>query len=204
MDDMYWAAKNKDKKKEEKSEDTGEGSSIEVVGNHIYFYNGVDFDTALKLNKTMQDTSTKLINTVRQHGIERPVLNVHINSGGGFIAAGIAMMDTIIRLKKDIDIHTYVEGRSASAATFVSCVGTKRFITQNSLMLIHQLSSGVWGKYNELLDHQENMNLMMDMIKRVYRENTKVPESELDSILKRDIYWPAEKCLEMGLVDEVV
>lgn len=202
MIDAYWAAKNR--KKEEKSDDLGEGISIEVVGNHIYFYNGVEIDTALKLNKTLQDTATKLINTTRQHGIDRPVLNIHINSGGGLVSAGVAMMDTINRLKKDVDIYTYVEGRSASAATFVSCVGTKRFITRNSLMLIHQLSAGVWGKYNELLDHQENMSLIMEMIKRVYKENTNVPEEELDGILNRDLYWDANKCLEMGLVDEIV
>jgi ATP-dependent Clp endopeptidase proteolytic subunit ClpP len=201
MTDIYWASK---KNKNERSEDSGETATIEVVGNHIYFYNGVEIDTALKLNKTIQDTSLKLLNISRQHGIQRPILNLHINSGGGVVSAGVSVMDTIRLIKRDVDIHTYVEGRCASASTFISCVGTKRFITRNSLMLIHQLSSGVWGKYNELIDHKENMDLIMTMIKRIYKENTKVPESDLDNILNRDIYWDANKCLEMGLVDEVV
>lgn len=202
MSDMIWASNEEAKKP--KADASAENSTVELVGNHIYFYNGVDFDSALKLNKMMQEQSDKILNNARINGIERPILNIHINSGGGLIHAGTAIMDTICRLKKDIDIHTYVEGRSGSAATFISCVGTKRFITENSVMLIHQLSAGMWGKYSEMIDDKKNMDLLMVMIRNVYNEYTKVPKDQLDKILERDLYWDAKKCLKMGLVDEIV
>lgn len=200
MVENIWAAKNT---KSNKNSDDESKTSIEVSGNHIYFYNGVDFETALNINKTLQEQAVKISNSARTIGVEKPTIHLHINSGGGYITAGTAIMDTILRLKNDIDIYTYVEGRAASAATFISIVGTKRFITRNSLMLIHQLSAGTWGSYHEIEDTKTNLDLMMNMIKSFYKEYTKVPESEIDEILSHDLYWNAEKCVEHGLADEI-
>lgn len=201
--ETYWGAKDPDGKKKKASHDEDK-TTIEVSGNHIYFYNGVDFESALSLNKTLQEQTVKLTNMARSNGFDKPILHLHINSGGGYIVAGTAIMDTILRLKKDIDIYTYVEGRAASAATFISLVGTKRFITRNSLMLIHQLSGVAWGKYNEMVDDHKNSELMMDMIKKFYDEYTKVPSKDIDEILSHDLYWDADKCLALGLADEIV
>lgn len=202
--DHYWGAKDPADTKDKKSSKDNDKTSIEVAGNHIYFYNGVDFETALSLNKTLQEQAVKITNIAKTNGFDKPVLHLHINSGGGYIVAGTAIMDTILRLKKDIDIYTYVEGRAASAATFISLVGTKRLITPNSLMLIHQLSGVNWGKYNEMLDDIKNSELMMKMIKDFYDKYTKVPADTIDEILSHDLYWDAAKCIEMGLADEIV
>ena len=44
----------------------------------------------------------------------------------------------------------------------------------------------------------------MEKIKKIYKENTRIPKKELDNILKHDLWWEAEKCLEYGLVDEIL
>lgn len=44
---------------------------------------------------------------------------------------------------------------------------------------------------------------MMDMIKTVYVEHTSITGDDLDSLLKHDLWWKADKCLETGLVDAV-
>jgi ATP-dependent Clp protease protease subunit len=71
-------------------------------------------------------------------------------------------------------------------------------------MLIHQLSAGSWGKYSDLVDDMENNTRLMEMIKKLYKEYTQVPDKELDEILKHDLWWDAEKCLEYGLVDKIL
>lgn len=182
----------------------GEVNDIEVVGNHVYFYNNILFETALTLNKTLQDLSVKLATSAKAIGVDRPVIHLHINSQGGVLHAGVSIMDTIERLKKEVDIYTYVEGLSASAATFISCVGTKRFITKNSHMMIHQLRAGAWGKYNEIKDKMDSLDTLMEMIKRVYKQNTKVAMKDLDKILEHDLYWDAKKSLQNGLIDEII
>jgi ATP-dependent protease ClpP protease subunit len=125
-----------------------------------------------------------------------------INSGGGSIVAGISSMDTIIRSK--VPIHTYVDGFAASAATFLSVVGTHRLMSRNSYMLIHQLSTGFWGTYANFEDEKQNLDLMMKTIKDVYKKYTKVPMKQLDGILKHDLLWDAQKCLDMGMIDQII
>ena len=71
-------------------------------------------------------------------------------------------------------------------------------------MLIHQLSSQFWGKYSELEDQKQNLDLMMDTIRNTYKEYTKVPTEQIDEILKHDLFWDAETCKTLGLVDEIV
>lgn len=190
-----------DKNAETHSEDS---TTVEVQGNHIYFYNGVDIASALKINKHLQDLVIKLMNLARVNGFDRPTVHLHINSGGGSVDAGISIMDTILRLKKDVNIYTYVEGMAASAATLISLVGTKRYMTSHSSMLIHQLSAGMWGKYSELKDDIENYDNLMKLIKTFYSEYTKISVEELDQILHHDLFWSAEKCLENGLIDEII
>lgn len=202
MNEIWGAEAPKDTKEIKNGSD--ETSSIEVVGNHIYFYNGIDKDTALSLNKTLQNT----INTLKgpafaNFGIEKPEIHLHLNSGGGKISDGIAILENILRLKKYAVIITHVEGMVASAATFFSIVGDKRYIHPHSYMMIHQLSSMMFGNYAQFQDKQENLDEMMRMIKQLYREYTEIPMKKLDEILKHDVYFNAEKCLEYGLVDAI-
>jgi ATP-dependent protease ClpP protease subunit len=118
------------------------------------------------------------------------------------IVAGVAGMDYIRTLKTPV--HTVIDGFCASAATFLSIVGVHRQITKNSFMLIHQLSTSFWGKYEEFEDEKQNLDLMMGMLRRVYNEYTQIPKKELDKILKRDLMLNAEKCLKWGMVDEII
>jgi ATP-dependent protease ClpP protease subunit len=46
--------------------------------------------------------------------------------------------------------------------------------------------------------------MLMKKIKNIYRQYTKIPEDKMDEILKHDIWWDAEQCLEYGLVDEII
>lgn len=202
QDDYFWG---------ELSEEDIEGRStnkteglVEVDGNRIYFYRGITQGSILELNKILQQKTRELLVTANDIGVKRPKLYLHINSGGGIVLDALAACDTILRLKKDVDIITVVDGRCASAATFISLVGTKRIISSHGMMLIHQISGGAWGKYKEIKDQAKNVEKIMEVIKNLYKQYTKVPMKDLDEILDHDIWWDTEKCLELGLVDEVI
>jgi ATP-dependent protease ClpP protease subunit len=72
------------------------------------------------------------------------------------------------------------------------------------MMLIHQLSTGAYGKFSELEDDMENNKRLMKMIKDIYKQYTKVPMKNIDEILKHDLWFDSAKCLEFGLVDKVL
>lgn len=198
--DHYWGTKSST---ENTDISTIIDQSIQTESNHVYFYKGVTSESVLELNKVLQQKTNELLKASMDIGNGKPTIYLHINSYGGSVFAGIAAMDTIIRLKKKIDIVTVIEGACASAATFISVVGTKRVINKYSYMLIHQLASDFWGKYREIKDEMKNVDGLMSMIKEVYEKHTKVPKEHLDEILEHDLWWDSSTCLKNGLVDEV-
>jgi ATP-dependent protease ClpP protease subunit len=128
-----------------------------------------------------------------------PRIEVHICSEGGDIFAAIASVDKIIN--NPVPVDTYCEGIVASSATLISSIGHKRFITKSSCMLVHQVSSGLWGNYMQFKDEIKNLELLMELIKSVYLKKTKFDCTELEELLSHDLCLDAEKCLKYGLVD---
>ena len=178
-------------------------SNIRVVENTVFFYADVTEQSALELNAILYEIDAKLKNTYNFLGPDFvPHIKLRINSYGGSVFAGMAILDTIRNLKSEV--HTYIDGAAASAATIISVAGKKRFIGRNSLMLIHQLSSGSYGKFSEMEDDMENNRRIMKMIKDIYKQYTKVPMKQIDEILKHDLWFDSSKCLEFGLVDQVL
>jgi enoyl-CoA hydratase/carnithine racemase len=102
-----------------------------------------------------------------------------------------------------IPIVSIIEGAAASAATIISMVCHKRYITPNSFMLIHQLSTGASGKYEEMKDDFMNDTALMELLYRLYLEHTTMNIATIKKVLKRDLWWDAQKCLENGLVDDI-
>ena len=131
-----------------------------------------------------------------------PTIHLRINSYGGEIFAGLSTVDVIRSLRTKV--YTYVEGAAASAATLISIAGKKRFIGKNSFMLLHQLSSVCAGTFERLEDEHENNKRIMNSMKSLYKEYTKIPMKELDQILKRDIWFDANTCLKYGIVDAII
>ena len=202
MNEKYWGEKKPPTKKGAQPNGGKPEKHISVHENKIYYYSNVNRESAVELNKKIGELESKSLTMSKTLDIDTPPIKVLINSGGGSITAGISSMDTILRCK--VPVETYVDGFCASAATFLSVVGEKRFMSRNSYMLIHQLSTNFWGKYSEFEDEKQNLDLMMETIKNVYREYTEVPMKKIDEILKHDLMWDATTCLEYGLIDKVI
>lgn len=173
------------------------------IGNKVYLYDEISRSSILNVSKqidevTRQLTLLKLIYNMP----ECPAIELHISSDGGDIAPALSLVDKI--KTNSIPIYTYCEGFVASAATLISVVGHKRFITQNSQILIHQLSSSVWGNFEQITDEKQNLDMFMNMIKNIYLKHTKIKSRELTELLKHDYCLPSEKCKEYGMVDEII
>jgi len=179
----------------------GGGNTIRVVENTVYFYGDVTESNALDLNSTLHAVDKKLAVSGQFLDV-KPVIKLHINSYGGSLFAGLATVDTIRGL--NAEVHSIIDGAAASAATIISCSCSKRSIGKYSKMLIHQLSSGMYGKYNELEDDMENNKHLMETIKAIYKEHTKVPMKKLSEILKHDLWFDSKTCKDLGLVDEII
>jgi len=175
---------------------------IEVVENRIYFYADIDRQNVLKLNKTIDTLNNDLLHKSIITTNQSPEIYLYVNSFGGHIFDAFSALDTIMSSR--IPVNTIIDGCAASAATLISVVGHRRFIKPHSYFLIHQISSAMWGKYNEFKDEMENLDKFMGMIKRIYKKHTKMPMNKLEEILKHDLWFDAEDALQLGLVDEIL
>ncbi len=135
-------------------------------------------------------------------GIKPKAIKLYITSHGGSIYQVFSAIDTIRNMK--IPVNTICKGIVASAGTLLSLAGSRKFITENSYMLIHELRTGSWGKFSFIKDNFDNCNNLMEHIKDYYVANTKITKEELDIQLVKDLTWNAETCLEKGLVDEII
>ena len=204
MKDIFWAELNKSEKKIGPAAAANDKNNVvEAVNNRIYYYSEVSRQKILVLNKSLKNLNDNLVNQANLLSLEEPAqIYLHINSFGGSVFAGLSAVDYIQSC--DVPVTSIVEGCAASAATLMSCVATHRQMRSNSFMLIHQISSGLWGKYEELKDDMDNCDLFMRIIRDIYTEHTKIPKKKLNEILKRDLWFDAETCLEYGLIDEII
>ncbi len=182
-------------------------SGVSVLNDHVYFYTEVTAESALELNKILQQVSMQMAPSAfsSMHEVNPPApIWLHINSMGGDVFASFAIADTITRISKVIPIVTIVEGAAASGATIISIAGSKRIMRENAYMLVHELSDACWGKHSAMKDHLSNNEGIMKTIKKHYNKYTEIPEEEMDKILSRDIWWNAKKCKKYGLIDEII
>jgi len=176
---------------------------LKVCNNHIYFYQDVSPKSVMELSIALRNLNDQIISMTQELGLrESALIHLHINSGGGCALSGLAAASHI--LQSQIPVITYVEGQSCSAATFMSCAGAQRYITEHSFMLIHQVSSMVWGSYQKIRDEKESLDAIMQMLEGIYLKYTKIKKKELKKLLKRDLYLNPTQCKALGLVDEVI
>lgn len=183
------------------------GEQITVRDNHIYFYGDVTTSNCLKLNTSIRDINKKLKGVRDNYDMTHLRIFLHINSYGGSVFAALSTIDTII--SSEVPIISIVEGCAASAATLISVVCHEREIMPYSFMLIHQISSGFWGKFEEIKDEILNLKKLTKTIKKIYKKHSNLKnksnngDMSLTDILKRDIWWDSGDCLNFGLVDRI-
>lgn len=182
----------------------GEDNDFIIKGdnNIIKFYGEINTNSLLNLRDSLEQAVLNSISVGIVYGIEPPVIKLYIQSNGGSVMPTLAIVDWIKNSK--VPIHSYIDGNAASSATLISVSCHKRFMSKNSYALVHQLSSGFSGKYMELEDNMTNVMSLMKTIKNIYIDNTKIKKDDIDEILSHDIWWDSTKCLEMGLIDEIV
>ncbi len=176
---------------------------IDSSENRIYFYSEVDRTSVLGLIKKITEVSNSLkanqiLLTLKDPGN----IFLHINSYGGSVFDAFCAVNYIEN--SDIPIISSIDGYAASAASLLSVCAHKRVMFKNSLVLIHQLSSWFEGTYENWKDEVKNIEILMNRIKAIYEARTKLPKKKLEDLLKHDLWLTAEKCIEYGIVDEII
>ena len=174
--------------------------------NHIYFTSHVNTDNINRLIKLINDANLDFAELSRNYIVQSIVpkpIYLHVNSEGGDLFEGFRAMDAVANSK--IPIYTVCEGTAVSAGALIYLAGKRRFMTEYSYLLIHQLSASCKGTYEMLKDDGVNNKHLMNRIAEFISKKSggKLTKKKLDEILKHDIFWPYSKCIKIGMVDEL-
>ena len=178
-----------------------ENDSIKVIGNEILYYGDIDRENALEFVEKFKRLEIDLMKKAAELVGYEPMIRVHIMSEGGDVFAGLNMMNVLERSR--VKVITIAQGSCCSAATFVLLGGAERRMGKNAYCLIHQISTEMWGNFNELKNEMKSNDKLMKMLKDMYLSKTKIPETKFKTLMKRDIYLPPDKCLKYGIVSAI-
>ena len=134
-------------------------------------------------------------------------ISLYINSPGGSITDGMAIVDTINYIK--CPVSTICVGMAASMGAVLLTCGAKgkRYATPNAEILIHQPligGGGISGQATEIKIHADHMIRTREKLNKLLSEKT---GQSIETIMKdteRDNYMTAEEALKYGLIDGIL
>lgn len=178
-----------------------EDNEVFYEGNNIFFYGDVTKENVAKLNKLIKTLEKKILTACIEFNLKIPDVYLFIHSDGGCVFSGLSAMNHISSSR--LNINTVIDGFVASAATFLSIAGKRRYIMPYSTVLIHQMRTEFYGKHDELKDEVENCDNIMNNFHTIYQSNTKLPTKTLNQLLKRELYLTTEKCIKYEVAHEL-
>jgi ATP-dependent Clp protease protease subunit len=132
-------------------------------------------------------------------------ISLYINSPGGSITAGLAILDTMNLVEPDI--VTYCIGQAASMAAVLLACGTKgkRYTLPHSRVLIHQPSmSGLGGQATDIDIYAREILRMRQILNEILAQATGQPIERVSRDVDRDYIMESEQALNYGIVDRII
>ena len=134
----------------------------------------------------------------------RSDISLYINSPGGSVSAGLAIMDTMRLIPNEVS--TLAMGLAASMGQFLLTAGTpgKRYALPHARILLHQGSAGIGGTAVDIEIQAQNLEHTRDTVLGLIAEHSGQPLERVERDSRRDRWFTAEEAKAYGLVDHVV
>ena len=131
-------------------------------------------------------------------------ISLYINSPGGSITSGMAIMDTMNYIKSDVS--TICIGLAASMGAFLLSCGAagKRYILPNAEVMIHQPIGGATGQATEIKIAAERILKLKEKLNTILANNAKQDINKIQIDTERDYFMDANEALEYGIVDKIL
>ncbi|TSC54761.1 MAG: ATP-dependent Clp protease proteolytic subunit [Parcubacteria group bacterium LiPW_30] len=131
-------------------------------------------------------------------------ISLYINSPGGHVTAGLAILDTMNFIKPDVS--TICVGIAASMGAVLLSAGAKgkRFVLPNAEVMIHQPMGGTEGQASDIAISAKHILKTKDSLNKILSKNTGQPISQIEKDVDRDYYMSAEEAKKYGLIDDII
>lgn len=131
-------------------------------------------------------------------------IHLYINSPGGSVTAGLAIMDTMQFIKPDVSTICIGMAASMGAMLLVAGAKGKRFALPNSEVMIHQPHGGSRGQASDIKIQAEQILKYRALLNRIIAERSGQPLEKVERDSDRDYFLSAAEAKEYGLIDAVI
>ena len=186
----------KKKKKNNNNKEQPKVSSIDLHEKRIIYLDGEIVD------KTAKETIELML---KMDEVNHQDITLYINSGGGSVSAGLAIYDVMNMIKSDV--KTIVLGKAASMACILLLNGKKgkRYCLPNSEVMIHEVSSGTFGKVAEMQEHLDHSKSLNTKLRKIIVQKTNLNWKQVkEDTTKKDRWYTAKEALKYGFIDKII
>lgn len=131
-------------------------------------------------------------------------VSMYINSPGGSVTAGLAILDTMKMVK--CPVATYCVGQAASMGAILLAAGEKgrRYALPHARIMVHQPWGGAQGKASDIEITAREILRLKDMLNGILAETSGRTLEGVTNDTDRDYFMSAEEAKAWGIVDEVL
>ena len=138
------------------------------------------------------------------HEDSKKDIHLYINSPGGVITSGLAIIDTMNFIKSDVS--TICVGMAASMGALILSSGKKgkRFALPNSEVMIHQAAGGAEGQASDIAINAKHILRTKDILNKILAENTGKKMDQVEKDSDRDYWMTSDEAKKYGIIDEIL
>ncbi len=131
-------------------------------------------------------------------------ITIYVNSPGGHVTAGLAIIDTMNFVKPDVSVVCI--GMAASMGAMILSAGAKgkRYVLPNSEVMIHQPLGGTEGQASDIAIAAEHILKTKQVLYKMLAKNTGKSLAQIEKDADRDYYMSADEAVKYGIVDKII
>lgn len=159
-------------------------------------YMGEDFDS---------DSCNQIIaQLLYLDSLNHDPIRIYINSPGGSVIDGLAVIDTINFIKSPV--YTICIGLAASMGAVLLSCGEKghRTVLPHSRVMIHQVSGGMWGTFSDLKIELEQTERCKKDLYNILAKNLDKDYEEIERLCDRNNWFIGQEAVDLGIADKVL
>ena len=132
---------------------------------------------------------------------ERKPIKLYINSFGGSVYDGLALVDII---KQSLTpVYTICVGSAMSMGLWIYLAGEKRYVGENATLMFHDISTCIWDKAEGIKQELKELQRLQKMLSEEILSRSLVKQETLDDYINRKAEWyiPSDKAIKLKLAD---
>jgi len=129
---------------------------------------------------------------------------IYINSPGGIVSSGLAILDTMNYIKPDVVTNCVGQAASMGAILLAAAAKGKRYALPHARVMIHQPLGGVEGQATDIEIHTKEILRIRETLNKILSDNTGQTLEKIGTDTDRNYFMSAEEAKKYGIIDDVI